>query len=216
MDWRTATMEEQSLWVPPHRRGRRSPGPADGTTERAPVDRNARVNTVPGEAEPAGDEALVREIARLGVVKEPEVGRVGYGELEAAYSDTYWTHFDWRSDVKASVVRTQKKFPWLTYANTYYCHPPVYGRKYEFASADFWGGGLSNGSYYGYRGKPINAVVNGWAVFDAIFDDPGLPNIYWIIFAGRMWTRGYGWGPAPWGPPDSDPGHFSHIHVTYL
>jgi hypothetical protein len=94
-------------------------------------------------------------------------------------------------------------------------HPPVYGRKYEFVSVDFWGGGRSHGKYVGYRGKPIGASL-GQRVFSAIFHDRYKPNIFWIIWNGRMWVRGTGWEASPWGPPDSDPRHEKHIHVTYV
>jgi len=117
--------------------------------------------------------------------------------------------------VARAINRVQKKFPSQTFANTYYMHPPVYGRKYEFVSVDFWGGGLSNGQYVGNRGKPIGAFL-GHKVWNAIYQDSYLPNIFWIIWNGRMWVRGLGWGPSPWGPPDSDAGHFRHIHVTYV
>ena len=114
-----------------------------------------------------------------------------------------------------AINRVQKKFPSQTFANTYYMHPPVYGRKYEFVSVDFWGGGLSNGQYVGNRGKPIGAFL-GHKVWNALYQDSYLPNIFWIIWNGRMWVRGSGWGPSPWGPPDSDARHFRHIHVTYV
>jgi hypothetical protein len=199
---------EESFWVPERFVDR--PYPTDGNEAGPPLLAEHNAGTAPE------DELLLEEERRVGVVKEPEVGRVGHEVAVAGYSDTYWTHFDWREDVARAVARVQKKFPYLTYANTYYCHPPVYGRAYEFQSADLWGGGLAGGYYYGYRGKPIGSVVDGWDVFDALFYDPYLPNIYWIIFGGYMWTRGYGWGPAPWGPPDSDPGHHAHIHVTFV
>jgi hypothetical protein len=53
-------------------------------------------------------------------------------------------------------------------------------------------------------------------VWNALFHHPYLPNIFWIIWNGRMWVRGSGWEASPWGPPDSDAGHFQHIHVTYV
>ena len=133
-----------------------------------------------------------------------------------SYLTDHPTHFDFRADVKRAIARVQAIFPYKTFANTYYQHPPIYGRKYEFVSADFWGGGIIDGQYAGYRGKPIGWTVDGWKVFNAIFNDPYLPNIAWIIFGGRMWDRWGGWGPAPYGPPDSDPGHYKHIHVTYM
>jgi hypothetical protein len=53
-------------------------------------------------------------------------------------------------------------------------------------------------------------------VFNAIYHDQYKPNIFWIIWNGRMWVRGTGWEASPWGPPDSDPRHEKHIHVTYM
>lgn len=210
--------EEKKVWKP--KKVERD-DPVDGDEDLE--DRNAEVNTVSGEIEAASEEDLAREIEKHGQLREPELalevdgppppmGGAAFG----GYADTYWMHFDWRADVKRAIIRVQKKFPFLTFTNTYFCHPPVYGRKYEFVSVDFWGGGRSGGAFVGYRGKPINFVVNGWNVFNAVFNDRFLPNIAWIIYSGRMWTRGYGWGPSPWGPADSDAGHYNHIHATYL
>lgn len=210
--------EEKRAWKP--RKVERD-DPVDG--EEDPEDRNVEINTVAGEVEAASEEELAREIEKHGRLREPEVALEEDGppppEGAAAfggYAETYYTHFEWRDDVKRAIARVQKKFPFRTFANTYFCHPPVYGRKYEFVSVDFWGGGMAGGKYVGYRGKPINLTVNGWDVFNAIFNDGYLPNIAWAIHGGRMWTRGYGWGPSPYGPPDSDPAHVNHIHVTYL
>lgn len=172
----------------------------------------------------ATQEELEEEVAKHGKMREPEVAVAedgpppppGSQAFGGWYESTYWTHFDWRADVKRDVVRLQKKFPNLTFANTYYCHPPVYGRKYEFVSADFWGGGVVNGVYVGYRGKPLYWVIDGWKVFNALMNDPYLPNIAWIIHGGRMWTRGVGWGPAPYGPAGSDAGHYNHVHCTWV
>jgi hypothetical protein len=73
-------------------------------------------------------------------------------------------------------------------------------------SFDIWG--------FAGRGDKLDASL-GNQVFQTLFDDPNLLNIWWTAWQGRMWTRAGGWGPAPWGPPDSDPRHYSHIHVTY-
>lgn len=211
--------EELRLWKPEEVELN---NPIDGNDD--PEDNIVRVNTIPEEIEVATPEMLQQEMSTWGQLREPEAASKEYGPppppRSAAfgdwYSDKYWTHWDWRGDVKKAVARLQKKFPWLTFANTYWCHPPVYGRKFEFVSADFWAGGVVNGRYVGYRGKNINLVINGWKVFNALFNDAHLPNIAWIIHGGKMWTRGYGWGPSPWGPAGSDAGHFYHVHVTYL
>ncbi len=168
--------------------------------------------------EVASESELEKLKRKLGTHKEPEIARFEAEQVGVQnwYEDTYWTHFDFRPDVKKAIKRVQAKFPYKTFANTYYCHPPVYDRTYEFVSVDYWGGGFYNGVYAGYRGKDINLVIDGWDVFNAIFNDPYLPNIAWIIYGGRMWTRGYGWGPAPYGPAGSDAGHYYHIHVTYV
>jgi hypothetical protein len=82
-------------------------------------------------------------------------------------------------------------------------------------SVDFWGGGVSNGQYVGYRGKPIGTQL-GQQVWEALWNDPYAPNISWIIWNGKMWIRGSGWEGSPPGPADSDADHYNHIHVTYV
>ncbi len=199
--------------------------PVDGTDEPEAEKVPGPINIVSDEIEPATEEDLQRIIEQEGKVSEPEIGAFELGdpgsspsEAQAAsrsYISDHPTHFNFRADVARAVNRVQAKFPNETFANTYYMHPPVYGRKYEFVSLDFWGGGLSNGRYVGYRGKPIGTSL-GQRVFNALFNDPFLPNIFWIIWNGRMWVRGTGWEASPWGPPDSDPRHEKHIHVTYV
>jgi len=131
-----------------------------------------------------------------------------------SYIDDHPTRFNFRGDVHKVINRVQAKFPNQTYANTYVEHPPGFGGRYDTVSVDFWGGGLRNGKYVGYRGKPIG-TERGHNVFRAIWHDKHKPNISWIIWHGRMWVRGKGWGPAPGGPADSDAGHYNHVHVTY-
>jgi hypothetical protein len=199
--------------------------PVDGTDEPEAEKVPEPINIVSDELEAASDEELQRIMEEEGKVSEPEIAAFELEDLtpspgeERALSRSYLsdhpTHFNFRADVAREVNRIQRKFPWQTFANTYYMHPPVYSRKYERVSVDFWGGGRSNGRYVGYRGKPIGASL-GQRVFNAIFNDPYKPNISWIIWNGRMWVRGTGWGPSPWGPPDSDPRHEKHIHVTYV
>lgn len=228
---------DKELWIPGWLDG--APDPP----EVAPAlpDRNVHVNLVPGEIEVADEATLAEELERFGRIREePEIGRArsaglipeAMEEIEVAvpsllqaqvqaeqrvsllgYADTYWTHFDWRPDVARAVVALQKLFPWLTYMNTYFKHPPVFGRLYEFVSRDVWQGGVRSGKYLGYRGKPLDPEL-GRKVFNATFYRKTGPPIYYIIYRGRMWTRGYGWGPAPGGPADSDPDHDWHIHET--
>jgi hypothetical protein len=219
---------DKDLWVPEWLEG--DPNPPDH--ENDVEDKHVHVNVVPGEIEVADHDLLQREIEKYGrIEEEPEIARareLGIHLPEPVttadvarevgiegYAGTYWTHFDYRPDVARNVARVQKQFPWLTFMNTYFRHPPVYRRKYEFVSRDTWQGGISNGRYTGYRGKPLDPSL-GVKVFNAIFYDPYTPPIYWIIYRGRQWVRGYGWGPAPWGPPGSDPNHDWHIHDTSL
>lgn len=212
--------------VPQQRSSRLASAPTDGTYEPEANTAPERINIVSDEIEAATEEDLWRIIEQEGKVREPEIeaydefGRAQSPSVAAtvgteSYIDDYPTHFDFRADVSRLVNRIQGQFPWQTYANTYYMHPPVYGRTYEFVSVDFWGGGLSNGRYVGYRGKPIETSF-GHQVWNALFYDEYLPNIHWIIWNGWMWTRGWGWDSSPPGPPDSDAGHYNHIHVTYV
>jgi hypothetical protein len=200
--------------------------PNDGTHEPEAENVPERINIVSDEKEAATEEDLQLIIGQEGKTPEPEIGVYEFGQVrfpsraeavstEVPYEVLYPTHFDWRADVARLVNRIQGQFPWQTFANTYYMHPPIYGRTYEFASVDFWGGGLWNGQYVGYRGKPIDTSL-GHQVWNALFYDEYLPNIYWIIWNGWMWTRGWGWDSSPPGPPDSDAGHYNHIHVTYV
>lgn len=200
--------------------------PVDGTNEPEADKVPDLINIVSDEIEVATVEDLQRIVEEEGKVGEPEIGAYelymapSSGEEEAvgrtrSYILQHPTHFNFRADVARLVNRIQSKFPWQTFANTYYMHPPGYGTKYDAVSVDFWGGGLWNGQYVGYRGKPIGASL-GHQVWDALFHDPNLPNISWIIWNGRMWVRGSGWHLSPWGPPDSDAGHYNHIHVTYV
>jgi len=203
--------------------------PVDGTGEPDAADAPGPINIVSDEIEVATEEDLQRVIEQEGRALEPEIavaehedappppGEEDRGRTRSYISD-HPTNFDWRPDVARLVNRIQKKFPNQTYANTYSWHPPysppAITRRYDAVSVDFWGGGLSNGRYVGYRGKPIGTSL-GHQVWKAIWNDPYAPNISWIIWNGRMWVRGRGWSASPWGPPDSDAGHHKHIHVSY-
>lgn len=193
----------------------------------------AEVNYVSGDLDPGGlvlpgdkkvlrptDEEMQNIMAEQGVHLDSGLAtaleeRPGGEITTAGYADTYPTRFFFRSDVRGSINRVQSKYPWLLYSNTYWMHPPVFGHVWETRSVDFWAGGLSNGYYTGYRGKNINITVNGWDIFNAIFNDPNPPNIAWIIYGGYMWSWNGGWTSAPWGPAGSDAGHYAHCHVSY-
>ena len=136
-----------------------------------------------------------------------------------SYVSDHPTNFKWVRRVKGRVSAIQSKNKWKTFINTYYWHPPydppAITRRYDMVSFDVWGGGgYSASTYSGYRGKPLPRDL-GNKLFREIYYTNYGPPIAWIIWGGRMWVRGRGWGPAPWGPPDSDPGHYKHIHVTY-
>lgn len=198
--------------------------PVDGTNEPEANNVPERINIVSDEIEAATEEDLQRIIEEEGKMGEPEIAAYEFDQAPSpgerigrmrSYGELYPTHFDFRADVSRLVNRIQRKFPWQTFANTYYMHPPACGRTYEFVSVDFWGGGLLNGRYVGYRGKPIGAPL-GHRVWNALYHDRHLPNINWIIWNGKMWVRGSGWCPSPGGRADSDAGHYKHIHVTYM
>ena len=202
--------------------------PVDGTGEPDAADAPRSINVVSDEIEVATEEEIRRVIEEEGKVLEPEIAIAehegtppppGEGPRTRSYISDHPTNFDWREDVERLVNRIQKKFPNQTYANTYYWHPPysppAITRRYDSVSVDFWGGGFSNGKYAGYRGKPIGTSL-GHQVWKALWNDPYASNISWNIWNGRMWVRGRGWSASPWGPPDSDAGHYKHVHCTYI
>jgi hypothetical protein len=138
-----------------------------------------------------------------------------------SYIDDHPTTFAWTPEVRQVVARIQAAHPWKTYINTYVWHPPYDEqsgvlRDYQAQTLDVWGGGTRRGLYQGYRGKPLPKRL-GRRIFGELWrGDHGGPLIAWIIYDGKMWIRGVGWVPAPAGAADSDPGHFAHIHCTYL
>lgn len=120
------------------------------------------------------------------------------------YAEKFPTHHDWNDDVYRFVLKYEAQFAGA-YLNTYFMHPPVFGRKWELRSFDVWD--------VAGRGFDLDPDL-GDEVFDTIKNDPDPPFIAWIIYKGRMWTPG---GFEPWDPPEdgSDPGHYRHIHVTF-
>lgn len=144
-----------------------------------------------------------------------------------SYATDHPTHFNWDERVRRRVTALWRRYPWQTYVNTYFDHPPDYRRPrrwpvayYDAKSFDVWGGGgTDEESYTGYRGKPLPREL-GEEIFDVLFYAQRGPAIDWIIYRGKMWwnpaTGGPGWTASPPGPPDSDPQHLRHIHVTYI
>ena len=204
--------------------------PVDSTSKSEASEVVMGINIISDDYEAASDEDLRYIIEREGKLREPEIlaayerarPRSPGGAREVgirSYEEDHPTNFDWREDVEQLVNRIQAQFPWQTYANTYYWHPPydppTITVQYDAVSVDFWGGGIEDGVYVGYRGKPIGTDL-GNQVWNALSYDEYLPNIFWIIWDGWMWVSGSGWSAAPWGPPDSDAGHYNHIHVTYF
>jgi hypothetical protein len=125
------------------------------------------------------------------------------------------THFNFTQKVQARVKAVQRRHPYQTFINTYVDHPPGYNRIYERRSLDVWGGGGHNqATYSGYRGKPLPKAL-GDRIWGELFYAEYGPAIHWIIWNGKMWVAGSGFQNAPYGPPDSDPGHYNHIHCTY-
>ena len=130
------------------------------------------------------------------------------GNPNVTYVKNHPTNYIWREDIEKLTARLVNMDPYYRkiWINTYKEHPPEWNR--DTTSFDVWG--------FGGRGDPLPVDI-GRKVCDEIFNDPNPPDIWWIIYQGKMWTRKAGtWGPSPDGPPDSDPEHNNHIHVTYL
>ena len=142
---------------------------------------------------------------RKAVVLKTGLGKDGDSSVD--YVREHPTNYDWRDDIEELTSRlvNMDEFYEKIWINTYFEHPPVWNR--DITSFDVWG--------FGGRGDPLPVDI-GRQVYDAIFDDPNPPDIWWIIYQGNMWTRAGGDEPSPEGPPDSDPEHQLHIHVTYL
>ncbi|MGH3144174.1 MAG: glycoside hydrolase family 19 protein [Rubrobacter sp.] len=152
----------------------------------------------PGPA-PAPDPEQKAVVLKVGLGKD--------GNSSVGYVRDHPTNYIWRADIERLTARlvNMDDFYEKIWINTYKGHPPGWNR--DTTSFDVWG--------FGGRGATLPEVP-GREVFDVIFGDPNPPDIWWTIYQGRMWTRAGGWGPSPPGPPDSDPEHNLHIHVTYL
>jgi hypothetical protein len=150
--------------------------------------------------EPQADAAPIVRSERS-ISQEKRIAHPGSGW----YAENFPTHHDWNDDVNYLVLKYEAQYDG-TYLNTYYMHPPVFGRTWEFRSFDVWD--LAG------RGFDLDPDL-GDEVFDTIMDDPEPPYIAWILYKGRMWTPGGDF--ESWDPPEdgSDPGHYRHIHCTF-
>ena len=121
------------------------------------------------------------------------------------YANAHFTHHDWRPDVLALVLKYEAWFPGV-YLNTYFQHPPIFGRIWEFVSYDVWD--IKGRGYAVGRER-------GWQIVYAIMNDPAPPPIAWLIFDGWIWTPEDGWQLYPDHDVASDAQHRYHIHVTH-
>jgi GH25 family lysozyme M1 (1,4-beta-N-acetylmuramidase) len=122
------------------------------------------------------------------------------------YANTYPTHHDWNDDVYRLVLKYEAQYAGI-YLNTYYMHPPVFGRKWEFRSFDVWD--------VAGRGYALDPDL-GDEVHRTIMGDLEPPWIAWIIYKGIKWDPVRGKVPWDLQPDDgSDFGHWRHIHVTF-
>jgi predicted chitinase len=143
---------------------------------------------------------------RKAVVLKAGLGKDGNPNV--GYVQAHPTNYVWRADLEKLTARlvNMPEFYKEIWINTYFRHPPGWNR--DMTSFDVWG--------FGGRGDPLPPAI-GRQVFDVIFNDPDPPEIWWTIYQGRIWKRATGaWQPFSEGPPDSDPRHEDHIHVTYL
>jgi hypothetical protein len=131
------------------------------------------------------------------------------------YVRAHPTNYKWREDIEQLTrgIVNRASFKERIWINTYHHHPPggedEFWRHRDTTSFDVWG--------FDGRGDPLPKEL-GDRVFKVLFDDLARPDIWWIIWQGEMWSRFQvpQLRPAPPGAAGSDPGHFSHIHVTYL
>lgn len=143
-----------------------------------------------------------------------EKGRGKDGDPTFPYVREHPTNYNWREDIEELTHRivNMEPFKGRIWINTYQHHPPGgpddFWRHRDTTSFDVWG--------FGGRGDPLLKKL-GDQVHHVLFSDVNPPDIWWIIWQGSMWSRFQGgFVDAPGGPVGSDPGHFRHIHVTYL
>jgi hypothetical protein len=142
------------------------------------------------------------------------------------YVDRHPTRYGWREDIEELIRLIYRRFggPDKQEMNTYVNHPPnANGRSIwlgfntQRLSLDVWGPNGRGDSLPPDRHRDI---------YRFLFNLDGAPDWWWAISRGAMWQRnrdvnlipqweGHIRDPDP-GPPDSDPDHEDHIHLTLL
>jgi hypothetical protein len=144
------------------------------------------------------------------------------------YVDQHPTRYDWREDIEELIRLIYRRFggPDEQEMNTYVNHPPNpdkngqsiwLGFDTQQLSLDVWG---PTG-----RGEAL-PLERHRDIYKFLFNLDGAPDWWWAISRGEMWVRNRDvnlnprWEghieDAPGGPPDSDPDHERHIHLTLL
>jgi hypothetical protein len=151
---------------------------------------------------------------------EPKAPRPG------DYVDQHPTRYKWRADIEELIRLIYRRFggPDEQEMNTYVNHPPnkngesiFIGFETQHLSLDVWG---PRG-----RGDPLPPERHR-DIYRFLFNLEGAPDWWWAISLGEMWQRnrdvnlipqweGHIKDPEP-GPPDSDPDHERHMHLTLL
>ena len=144
------------------------------------------------------------------------------------YVDRHPTRYGWREDIEELIRLIYRRFdgPDEQEMNTYVNHPPNpdkngrsiwLGFDTQQLSLDVWG---PRG-----RGDAL-PLERHRDIYRFLFNLEGAPDWWWAISRGAMWQRnrdvnldpqweGHIKDP-PGGPPDSDPDHDDHIHLTLL
>jgi hypothetical protein len=123
------------------------------------------------------------------------------------YVAVHPTRYEWRDDVEEVIRRLYRTFGKDNiHVNTYVEHPGDENGRWarDTAAFDVWGAGG--------RGSFLDQVL-GDEVYHFLFDPLPPPDIDWIIYKRRMWTRAT-FSSRPFGFNDFT-FHDDHIHVTY-
>lgn len=116
------------------------------------------------------------------------------------YIQKYPTHFHWRPKTRRVCRILVRRFN--VSVNSYYRHPPP-TRRWERVSLDVWG---RRGRGY-YLPPKVGRRVWSYLWRHGNRWQSG-------IYRGRWYRPHRGWSGSPPGPPDSDPRHDAHIHLT--